>query len=203
MTPPLPPNSGYSHYPISPRSVSPLSPAPTRNGKHNPDRWAVSEDTKHVPLSLSPAYIHIVTPSRTPSPISVPFTRHLSREPVNQSPFAAVPVRLPFLDKFEKVDGSDDDSDKEAHSPSTDSDAGLAYADDSDDDTLVVIPHHMYASQAHYLKQPSGNASTSSTTSYSSSQTANAGPSGAQRLACHSYDDAILWSIRTCDGNAD
>ncbi|OAX36412.1 hypothetical protein K503DRAFT_784386 [Rhizopogon vinicolor AM-OR11-026] len=36
-------------------------------------------------------------------------------------------------------------------SPLTDSDAGLAYADDYDEDTPVVLP--VYGSQAHYLVQ--------------------------------------------------
>src|SRR5882757_1522369 len=111
MTPPLSPNSGYSHSPVSPRSGSPLSPSPNitpitgqfpktplssprtmaRGQLHSP-----SPNQKHVPLSSSPADIHIVAPSRTPLPISNHFTRHLSGETVNQSPFSAVPVRLPF-----------------------------------------------------------------------------------------------------------
>ncbi|OAX31174.1 hypothetical protein K503DRAFT_112725 [Rhizopogon vinicolor AM-OR11-026] len=215
MTPPLSPNSGYSHSPVSPRSISPLSPAPNitpttgqfpktplsspramaRGQLHSP-----SPNKKHVPLSSSPADIHIVTPSRTPSPISNHFTRHLSGETVNQSPFSAVPVRLPFLDTFDKAPANgagEDDSDEESvytthtaeparrhisdagpMSPSTDSDAGLAYADDSDDDTPVVIPLDIRKSGALSVqKAPSRKASASSATSYSTSRTANAGPS--------------------------
>ncbi|OAX36411.1 hypothetical protein K503DRAFT_301410 [Rhizopogon vinicolor AM-OR11-026] len=56
-------------------------------------RHSPSPNQKHVPLSSSPAYIHIVTPSRTPSPDLNPFTRYLSRETANRSPFAAVDIR--------------------------------------------------------------------------------------------------------------
>ncbi|OAX30716.1 hypothetical protein K503DRAFT_788282, partial [Rhizopogon vinicolor AM-OR11-026] len=80
-------------------------------------------------------------------------------------------------------------------SPSTDSDAGLAYVDDSDDDTLVVVPLDIRKSSAPSStnkvkfpiveggqpsspaqKPPSRTASTSSATSYSTSRTVNAGP---------------------------
>lgn len=229
MTPPLSPNSGYSHSPVSPCSVSPLSPAPNltpttgqfpktshdtaRGQLHSP-----SPNHKHVPLSSSPADIHVVTPSRTPSPISNHFTRHLSGETVTQSPFPAVPVRLPFLDTFDKVlanGGDEDNSDEESvytmhtaepgrrhkdhtapMSPSTDSEPGLAYADDSDNDTPVVMPLDIRKSStlsgtnkvkfpsvegrqppSSVRKPPSRKASASSATSYATSRTANAGPS--------------------------
>ncbi|OAX36407.1 hypothetical protein K503DRAFT_802064 [Rhizopogon vinicolor AM-OR11-026] len=217
MTHLLSPNSGYSHSPVSPPSGSPLSPAPNitpttgqflktplssprtmaRGQLHSP-----SPNEKHVPLSLSPTNIHIVTLSRTPSPISNHFTRHLSGETVNQSPFSAVPVRLPFLDTFDKAPvngGGDDDSDEERPmSPSTNSDAGLAHVHDSDD-TPVVMPLDIRKSSAlsstnkvkfsiveggqpssPVQKPPSRKASTSPATSYSTSQTANTGPSRAR-----------------------
>ncbi|KAG2041813.1 hypothetical protein BDR03DRAFT_890479 [Suillus americanus] len=176
MTPPLSPHSGHSHSPVSPHPASPSSPlhntTPTTGqfpktlstppyDKTGVQFLSSSPNHKRAPLSSSPADIHIVTPSRSPSPISNPFSRHLSGETVNQSPFAAVPVRLPFLDAFdtEPVNHSCDDSDDESvytthtaeqgrghrngtepMSPSTDSEVGLAYADDSDNDTPVVMP---------------------------------------------------------------
>ncbi|KAG2158460.1 uncharacterized protein EDB93DRAFT_670705 [Suillus bovinus] len=165
MTPPLSPNSGYSHSPVSPHPVSPLSlhhATPlTPHDKAGTQFLSSSPNQKLAPLSSSPADIHIVTPSRSPSPISNPFSRRLSGETVNQSPFAAVAVRLPFLDAFDKepvnhgCDDSDDESVYTTHtaepgkgrrsgtapmSPSADSEVGLAYADDSDNDTPVVMP---------------------------------------------------------------
>ncbi|OAX42258.1 hypothetical protein K503DRAFT_374508 [Rhizopogon vinicolor AM-OR11-026] len=175
----------YSHSPVSLRAILPLSPAPNiplttgqfpktplsspravaRGQLHSP-----SPNQKHVPLSSSPADIHIVTPPRTPSRISNHFTRHLSGETVNQSPFSAVPIRLPFLDMFNKAPvngGGEDDSDEESMytthtaeparchicdagpmSPSTDSDAGLTYANESDDDTPVMMPLDIRKSSA-------------------------------------------------------
>lgn len=226
MTPPLSPNSGYSHSPVSPHPVSPLSlnTTPTSvqfqntplSSPHDKPRGQLhlpSPNQKLVPLSASPADIHIVTPSRTPSPISNPFTRHLSGETVTQSPFPAVPVRLPFLET--SMNGGEDDSDEESvytthtfepgkhhkddagpMSPSTDSEQGLAYADDSDDDTPVVIPLDIRKSDvlsgtnkvkfptveggqptSPVRKLPSRKASASSVASYSTSRSANAGPS--------------------------
>ncbi|OJA09817.1 hypothetical protein AZE42_12846 [Rhizopogon vesiculosus] len=77
MTPPLSPNSGYSHYPVSPRSGSPLSSAPNitlttgqfpKTPLSSPraiareQLYSPSPNQKHVPLSSSPADIDIVTP---------------------------------------------------------------------------------------------------------------------------------------------
>lgn len=228
MTPPLSPNSAYSHSPVSPHPVSPLSPAqnitptteqfpkPPLSNPHDKVQGQFHSSSPHqilVPLSSSPADIHIVTPPRVPSPISNPFTRHLSGETVTQSPFSAIPVRLPFLDKVPTI-GGEDDSDEESvytthtaepgrrhrgeagpMSPSTDSERGLAYADDSDDDTPVVMPLDIRKSSAlsgtnmvkfpsiessSVRKPPSRNASASSATSYSTSRSANAGPSRAR-----------------------
>ncbi|KAG1891355.1 hypothetical protein F4604DRAFT_1705735 [Suillus subluteus] len=232
MTPPLSPHSGHSHSPVSPHPVSPLSPlhnTPPTTGqfpktsstppydKTGVQFLSASPNQKLAPLSSSPADIHIVTPSRSPSPISNPFSRHLSGETVNQSPFAAVPVRLPFLDAFDKepVNHSCDDSDDESvytmhtaepgrdhrsgtvpMSPSTDSEAGLAYADDSDNDTPVVMPLDIRKSNAvsginkvqfpsienrHQSftarKTSSRNASASSAPAASTSRTIDASPS--------------------------
>ncbi|KAG2077972.1 hypothetical protein BDR04DRAFT_1131780 [Suillus decipiens] len=225
-TPPLSPNSGYSHSPVSPHPASPLSPLPsatTTTGqflKASPtpprDKAGVqflssSPNQELAPLSSSPADIHIVTPSRSPSPISNPFSRHLSGETVNQSPFAAIPVRLPFLDDFDQGpvnhsrDDSDDESvytthtaepgrghrgDTEPMSPSTNSEVGLAYADDSDNDTPVVMPLDIRKSnevsevrfpiiedrhQSRAVrKPPSRNASASSAPTASTSRTIDA-----------------------------
>ncbi|KAG1906050.1 uncharacterized protein F5891DRAFT_638969 [Suillus fuscotomentosus] len=230
MTPPLSPNSGYSHSPVSPHPVSPLSlhnTTPTTgqfpktpltpHDKAGIQLLSSSPNQKPAPLSSSPADIHIVTPSRSPSPISNPFSRHLSGETVNQSPFAAVPVRLPFLDAFDKgpvkhsCDDSDDESVYTTHtaepgrghrggtepmSPSTDSDVGLAYADDSDNDTPVVMPLDIRKSNAvsginkvqfpsiedrhqsfTVQKPPSRKASASSAPTASTSRTIDAGAS--------------------------
>lgn len=177
MTPPLSPNSGHSHSPVSPHPASPLSPAHNTTPTHEQPSHVKAEERFHSPspnqklahLSSSPADIHIVTPSRSPSPIFNPFSRHLSGETVNQSPFSAVPVHLPFLDTFDKgpVNRSGDDSDEESvytthtaepgrgprggtepMSPYTDSEVGLAYADDSDNDTPVVMPLDIRKSNA-------------------------------------------------------
>lgn len=231
MTPPLSPNSGHSHSPVSPHPSSPLSSlhntTPTTgqfpktpltpHDKTGVQFLSSSPNQKVAPLSSSPADIHIVTPSRSPSPISNPFSRHLSGETVNQSPFAAVPVRLPFLDAFDKgpVNHSCDDSDdesvytthtaeprrghrsgKEPMSPSTDSEVGLAYADDSDNDTPVVMPLDIRKSNtvsginkvqfpsiedrhqsSTVRKSPSRNASASSAPTASASRTIDASPS--------------------------
>lgn len=229
MTPPLSPNSGYSHSPVSPHPSSPLSPLPsaaTTTGQFlkalpTPPRdkagvqfFSSSPNQELAPLSSSPADIHIVTPSRSPSPISNPFSRHLSGETVNQSPFAAIPVRLPFLDDFDEGpvnhsrDDSDDESvytthtaepgrghrgDTEPMSPSTNSEVGLAYADDSDNDTPVVLPLDIRKSnevsevrfpiiedrhQSRAVrKPPSRNASASSAPTASTSRTIDASTS--------------------------
>ncbi|KAG1756432.1 uncharacterized protein EDB91DRAFT_1076469 [Suillus paluster] len=192
MTPPLSPNSGYSHSPVSPHPTSPLSPAhnttpttgqfpktqfPDPHDKAGIQFHSPSLNQKLAPLSSSPADIHIL-----------------------------VPVRLPFLDMFDKgpVDGSGEDSDDEIEqgmsrrgdadpmSPSTDSDVGLAYADDSDNDTPVVMPLDIRKSNAiselnkvefpsvenghpssPARKLPSRNASASSAPSSSTSRTIN------------------------------
>lgn len=222
MTPPLSPHSGHSHSPVSSHPGSPLSPLhnttpPTPHDKAGGLFLSSSPNQKLASLSSSPADIHIVTPSRSPSPISNPFSRHLSGETVNQSPFAAVPVRLPFLDAFDKgpvnhsCDNSDDESVYTTHtaepgrghrgctepmSPSTDSEAGLAYADDSDNDTPVVMPLDIRKSNAvsginkvqfpsiedrhqsfTVRKPPSRNASASSAPTASTSRTIDASPS--------------------------
>lgn len=232
MTPPLSPHSAYSHSPVSPHPVSPLSPlhntppatvqfpktlSTSPHDKAGVQFLSSSPNQKLAPLSSSPADIHIVTPSRSPSPISNPFSRRFSGETVNSSPFAAVPVRLPFLDAFDKepVNHSCDDSDDESvytthtaepgrghrggtepMSPSTDSEAGLAYADDSDNDTPVVMPLDIRKSnavsgvnkvqfpriedrhQSFTVRKPSSrNASASSVHTASTSQTVGASPS--------------------------
>lgn len=197
-----------------------MPPLSSPHDKDPGQLYSSSPNQKLVPLSSSPADVHIVTPSRTPSPISNPFSRHLSGETVTQSPFAAIPVRLPFLDSFDKVsaNGDEDDSDEESvytthtaetgryhkgdtgpMSPSMHSEQGLAYADDSDDDTPVIMPLDVRKSNASssankvkfpsieggrptspVRKPPSRNPSASSAASHSTSRTAHAGPSRAR-----------------------
>ncbi|OAX31953.1 hypothetical protein K503DRAFT_805638 [Rhizopogon vinicolor AM-OR11-026] len=105
-----------------------------------------------------------------------------------------------MFDKAPVNGGGEDDSDEESvytthtaeparpdisdagpMSPSTDSDAGLAYVDDSDDDTPAVFPIVEGGQPSSPVqKPPPRKASTSSATSYSTSRTANTGPSRAR-----------------------
>ncbi|KAF8559643.1 hypothetical protein OG21DRAFT_1430630 [Imleria badia] len=166
-TPPLSPNSVQTPSPVSPFPVSPVSlgnsihangqypnlPSPrdvTRQQSPGPP----SNDKVH-PHPFSPSDVRIASPSRSPSPIPNPFERRLSGETIRQSPLPGTNMPLPFFDilrpELDLGNESDDDSVYTTHtdlkkdesaplSPSGDSEVGLAYANDSDDDTPVVMP---------------------------------------------------------------
>ncbi|KAH7889627.1 hypothetical protein F5I97DRAFT_561025 [Phlebopus sp. FC_14] len=168
MTPPLSPNSGRTPSPVSPVSLG--NTTPTSDQYPNPPsphdalskQDKVSPKSKGLPLDPSSANVRIASPSRTPSPIANPFERRLSGETITQSPIPAPAVQLPLLDGLkrtgEKRDGAGDSDEESIYtthtselgrarrgddapmSPSMDSDVGLAYADDSEDDTPVVMP---------------------------------------------------------------
>ncbi|KAG9318552.1 hypothetical protein JVU11DRAFT_644 [Chiua virens] len=164
MTPPLSPNSAQTPSPVSPLSSSPISlghGAPT-NGQHprlpsphdaifRKSLVPVSDDK--TPPPFAPSGVRIA--SRSPSPISNPFERRLSGETISQSPMTGTTLPLSLLDVLkpglDPGSESDDDSVYTTHtdpkrdengplSPSVDSDAGLAYTHDSDNDTPVVMP---------------------------------------------------------------
>ncbi|KAH7908878.1 hypothetical protein BJ138DRAFT_304714 [Hygrophoropsis aurantiaca] len=110
-------------------------------------------------------FVRIASPSRTPSPVSNPFNRRFSgdSEALSVTPGLGS-IRLPFVDKYNMDQdgrhGDEDESDEESvythntdlhhhrrtqgdatpKSPSSDSDLGLAYADESEDETPVVLP---------------------------------------------------------------
>lgn len=163
MTPPLSPNSAQTSSPVSPLPVSPVSLRSSSNGQQ--PRLPSPHDTKRSPApasndkvlqdAFSPG-VRIASRSRSPSPIPNPFERRLSGETIAQSPMPGDNLPLPFFNvlkpEFDSRSESDDESayttthtdlkrgDDVPPSPSADSDVGLAYAHDSDGDTLVVIP---------------------------------------------------------------
>lgn len=172
-TPPLSPNSGYTLSPVSPFPSSPISPAPgsTLTSAHPTYNTALRhgdaimpDEKMRVPLP-SPTDVRIASPSRTPSPsIPNPFERRLSGETVTQSPMHGFGMRLPLLDMLKQPDSQDNESDDESIyttqtsnakgsetplSPSTGSEVGLAYADNSDEDTPVVVPLNLRKSNAN------------------------------------------------------
>ncbi|KAG8217576.1 hypothetical protein J3R82DRAFT_5727 [Butyriboletus roseoflavus] len=163
LTPPLSPNSAQTLSPVSPFPVSPdsLGSSTSTNGlyPHPPSPHdakqspvSASNDKAH-PLLFSPG-VRIASPSRSPSPIPNPFERRLSGETISQSPMPNPRMPLPFLDvlnpALDPENESDDESvytthtdpkkDEALSSPSADSDVGLAYAHDSDDETPVKPP---------------------------------------------------------------
>ncbi|KAI6099915.1 hypothetical protein EDD16DRAFT_497918 [Pisolithus croceorrhizus] len=158
--PPFSPNSGYAPCPTSPLPSSPISPAistPTsaRYPSHPGPTLEVDNVTpKQKVHALSSSGVRIASPSRTPSPqIPNPFERRLSSETVTQSPTNGFNMHLPLLDMLKRTDGGENESDDESvyttrtsdvngasFSPSADSGTGLAYADESDEDTPVVMP---------------------------------------------------------------
>lgn len=114
-----------------------------------------ASNDKAISLSFSPSGVRIASPSRSPSPIPNPFERRLSGETITQSPMPGPHLPLPLLDvlkpELDPENESDDESVYTTHSdskkdenvpssPSADSDVGLAYECDSDDDTPVVMP---------------------------------------------------------------
>ncbi|OAX34424.1 hypothetical protein K503DRAFT_803612 [Rhizopogon vinicolor AM-OR11-026] len=107
MTPPLSPNSGYSHSPVSPRSISPLSPAP--NTALTTGQF--SKIPPPSPRAMALGQLH--SPSPNQKHVPPPADIHIDLCP---------------------------------HPPI--SDAGLAYADDSEDDTPMVIPLDIRKSSA-------------------------------------------------------
>ncbi|KAF8447891.1 hypothetical protein L210DRAFT_2825059 [Boletus edulis BED1] len=160
--PPLSPNSVQTPSPVSPRPASPGNNTHI-NGRHpNPpsshgailQRSSVpASNDKVLPLQFSPSDVRIASPSRSPSPIPNPFERRLSSETITQSPLPGASLPLPLFDilKSDLGNESDDESvytthtdlrrdENEPSSPSAGSDVGLAYAQDSDDDTPVVTP---------------------------------------------------------------
>ncbi|KAG6335855.1 hypothetical protein ID866_3245 [Astraeus odoratus] len=182
VTPPLSPNSGYTPSPVSPFPSSPISfsghststsvqyvSVPSAPNALPDEREADSANQKIRALS-SPTDVHIGLPSHTPPPsppIPNPFERRLSGETVTQSPMYGSNMRLPLLDMLKQSDAqaneSDDESvytmhtsdikgDKGPLSPSGGSEVGLAYADDSDGDTPVVLPLHLRKSQVNMAK---------------------------------------------------
>ncbi|KIL00904.1 hypothetical protein PAXRUDRAFT_128696 [Paxillus rubicundulus Ve08.2h10] len=160
-------SSPVSPFPTSPVSLRSTTPT---NGQYlnlpSPHEAAYKQsqlplNEKGHTLSSSHSGISIASPSDTPSLIPNPFERHLSSETVPCSPTSEVNVRLPFLDILKPEaqndvgNESDDESVYTTHtsepsdakksgatpmSPSADSEVGLAYADDSDGDTPVVMP---------------------------------------------------------------
>lgn len=152
---------------------------------------------KVPPVPFSPG-VRIASPSRSPSPIPNPFERRLSGETITQSPMPGDSLPLPFFDvlkpELDPGSESDDESVYTMHtgfkkddnvppSPSADSDVGLAYAHDSDDDTPVVIPLDVRKSAASRdWRHPPGPsrqisaASLRSAMSASSAATSFAGP---------------------------
>ena len=166
MTPPLSPNSVRTLSPVSPLPVSPvhLGHNAHTNGQYDnlPSPHDAILQQSQVPTSNDKAFplpfscgVRIASPSRSPSPIPNPFERRLSGETVTQSPLPGDDMRLPFFDilktELDPGNESDDESvytthtdvkrdEKVPSSPSADSDVGLAYANDSDDDTPVLTP---------------------------------------------------------------
>lgn len=164
------PNSAQTPSPVSPLLISPIS---LGNSSHTNGQYAnlpsphdaifqqspaPPSNEKALPLPFSPCGVRIASPSRSPSPIPNPFERRLSGETISQSPFPGDGMPLPFFDilkpKLDHGNESDDESVYTTHtdlkkdenvpwSPSANSDVGLAYADDSDEDTPVVIPLDM------------------------------------------------------------
>ncbi|KAH7926635.1 hypothetical protein BV22DRAFT_1032630 [Leucogyrophana mollusca] len=138
------------------------------------DLPASPRNQKHLETNGS-EFVRIASPSRTPSPVSNPFNRRLSgdSEALSVTPGLG-PVRLPFFEKYKMQQpvaddkhGNGDESDEESvythnteagkgdatpMSPSTDSDVGLAYADESEDDTPVVMPLDIRKSSASLAK---------------------------------------------------
>lgn len=134
-------NGPYPNPPSPHDALFQQSPVPASNEKAHP-------------FPFSPG-VRIASHSRSPSPIPNPFERRLSGETISQSPMPDPHMPLPFLDvlkpALDRENESDDESVYTTHtdlkkdenvlsSPSADSDAGLAYAHDSDDETPVVIP---------------------------------------------------------------
>ncbi|KAI6166943.1 hypothetical protein EDD17DRAFT_1752278 [Pisolithus thermaeus] len=168
--PPFSPNSGYAPCPASPLPSSPISPAistPTsaRYPNHPGPTFEVDNVTpkQKVHALSSPSGVRIASPSRTPSPrIPNPFERRLSSETVTQSPMNGFNMHLPLLDMLKRTDGGENESDDESvytthtsdangatFSPSADSGTGLAYADESDEDTPVVMPLNLRKSNVN------------------------------------------------------
>ncbi|EIW84944.1 hypothetical protein CONPUDRAFT_162258 [Coniophora puteana RWD-64-598 SS2] len=179
-TPPLSPNSLHSRSPVSPHPVSPVSPSgsTTPTGGAFPSvSLASGKSHQH---SASPDevsdHVRIASPSRTPSPVSNPFNSRFSYE---SEVSASDGVHVPFLDAYmdkkrPEDDGSDDESvyttltseehgrskNANRHSTATESEVGLAYADDDEDDTPVVTPLNVRkSSNASTVKFPTMSSS--------------------------------------------
>lgn len=161
------PNSVQTPSPVSPFPASPVSLGSSThtNGQYpnlpSPHDATLAQspvsasNDKALPLPFPPSGVRIASPSRSPSPIPNPFERRLSGETITQSPLPGANMPLPFFDilrpELDLGNESDDDSVYTIHtdlkrdgnapsSPSGDSEVGLAYAHDSDDDTPVVMP---------------------------------------------------------------
>ncbi|KAI6028469.1 hypothetical protein F5J12DRAFT_381505 [Pisolithus orientalis] len=167
VTPPFSPNSVYGSSPVSPLPSSPISPAiPTPTSARYPSYPSPTFEVDNVTPKQSvctlssPNDVRVASPSRTPSPpIPNPFERRLSGETVSQSPMMnGFNMHLPLLDMLKQDDGGANESDDESvyttntsdtKGAAVDSETGLAYADESDEDTPVVMPLNLRKSNAN------------------------------------------------------
>lgn len=202
MTPPSSPNSVQTPSPVSPFSTSPVSLGYSISGQSprlpsphdavSQQSPVLASNDKVHPLPFSPG-VRIASPSSSLSPIPNPFERRLSGETITQSPMPGDSLPLPFFDllkpELDLGNESDDDSVYTTHtdlkrdenvppSPSADSEVGLAYEHDSDEDMPVVMPLDIRKSTASQdQRHPSGPSRQISASSLRSAMSASSAAS--------------------------